>query len=240
MILRRITEHVRAQNWTAVGLDFVIVVLGVFIGIQVANWNEARALQREERSIVLRLLTEADRSAVEIEEAVALTERFRATAVRGYETLQLEAIDQAAADQLRTDLSEMGSWKDEEFVRATLDQIVSSGDLSLIRSQSLQDTIAGHREVIASATKAFANIGGVSLSQRVEMNDRLQFRFTESGREITTPASDLLADEALERHLAQFGLIYHQFLQLHRQSLELNAQYRAALATYAQEKGWLE
>ena len=177
---------------------------------------------------------------MEIEEAVALTERSRATAVRAYETLQLAAIDQAAADQLRADLSEMGSWKDEEFVRATLDQIVSSGDLSLIQSQSLQDTIAGHREVIASATEAFANIGGVSLSRRVEMNDRLQFRFTGSGREIITPASDLLADEALERHLAQFGFIYHQFLQLHRQSLELNAQYRAALAAYAHEKGWIE
>ncbi len=43
MILRRITEHVKAQNWTAVALDFVIVVFGVFIGIQVANWNDARA-----------------------------------------------------------------------------------------------------------------------------------------------------------------------------------------------------
>lgn len=43
MLLRRVIEHVKAQNWTAVALDFVIVVVGVFIGIQVANWNEARA-----------------------------------------------------------------------------------------------------------------------------------------------------------------------------------------------------
>ncbi|MBT8472519.1 MAG: hypothetical protein KJN99_07930 [Marinicaulis sp.] len=43
MILRRITEHVKAQNWFAVFLDFCIVVIGVFIGIQVANWNAARA-----------------------------------------------------------------------------------------------------------------------------------------------------------------------------------------------------
>ncbi len=43
MLLRRITEHVKAQNWTAVALDFVIVVVGVFIGIQVANWNDTRA-----------------------------------------------------------------------------------------------------------------------------------------------------------------------------------------------------
>ena len=42
MILRRITQHVRDQNWTAIGIDFLIVVLGVFIGIQVSNWNQAR------------------------------------------------------------------------------------------------------------------------------------------------------------------------------------------------------
>ena len=43
MLLRRVIEHVKTQNWTAVALDFVIVVVGVFIGIQVANWNDARA-----------------------------------------------------------------------------------------------------------------------------------------------------------------------------------------------------
>ena len=42
MILRRITEHVNDQNWFAITIDFVIVVFGVFIGLQVANWNEAR------------------------------------------------------------------------------------------------------------------------------------------------------------------------------------------------------
>jgi hypothetical protein len=36
MILRRVIEHVKAQNWTAMALDFLIVVTGVFIGIQVA------------------------------------------------------------------------------------------------------------------------------------------------------------------------------------------------------------
>ncbi len=43
MLLRRVTQHVRDQNWFAVGIDFVIVVIGVFIGIQVANWNDSRA-----------------------------------------------------------------------------------------------------------------------------------------------------------------------------------------------------
>jgi hypothetical protein len=45
MLLRRVIQHVRKQEWTAVAIDFVIVVVGVFIGIQAANWNEARADQ---------------------------------------------------------------------------------------------------------------------------------------------------------------------------------------------------
>jgi hypothetical protein len=54
MILGRVTEHVKTQNWTAIGIDFVIVVVGVFIGIQVSNWNAARA----DRGIVTAHLSE--------------------------------------------------------------------------------------------------------------------------------------------------------------------------------------
>jgi len=42
MILRRITQHVKDQNWFAVGLDFVIVVTGILIAFQITNWSEAR------------------------------------------------------------------------------------------------------------------------------------------------------------------------------------------------------
>jgi hypothetical protein len=43
MILRRVIQHVKKQEWTAIWIDLVIVVVGVFIGIQVSNWNAARA-----------------------------------------------------------------------------------------------------------------------------------------------------------------------------------------------------
>lgn len=55
MILRSLTKHVKDQNWFAIGLDFAIVVFGVFIGIQVANWNEARQEQALERVLLVRL-----------------------------------------------------------------------------------------------------------------------------------------------------------------------------------------
>lgn len=60
MLLRRITEHVKDQNWTAVALDFVIVVVGVFIGIQVSNWNGARNDRALELEYLQRLHDEAE------------------------------------------------------------------------------------------------------------------------------------------------------------------------------------
>ena len=64
MILRRVILHVRNQEWTAIALDFVIVVVGVFIGIQVANWNEARTerAQLDEQLVSLRLELEASQN----------------------------------------------------------------------------------------------------------------------------------------------------------------------------------
>jgi hypothetical protein len=40
MILRRVIAHFKKQEWTAIALDFLIVVAGVFVGLQVSNWNE--------------------------------------------------------------------------------------------------------------------------------------------------------------------------------------------------------
>lgn len=77
MILRRITEHVKAQNWFAVGLDFVIVVVGVFIGIQLGNWNEARAHRAGERAFLTQLRDEVAYSA----EAIDYQSRFVAEVV---------------------------------------------------------------------------------------------------------------------------------------------------------------
>ena len=58
MILRRITEHVKAQNWFAVGVEFVIVVVGVFVGLQAQDWSTARAERSAEHAAIERLIIE--------------------------------------------------------------------------------------------------------------------------------------------------------------------------------------
>ena len=58
MILSSVTTHVKEQNWFAVFVDFLIVVVGVFIGIQVANWNESQALNDKETQLLVELKNE--------------------------------------------------------------------------------------------------------------------------------------------------------------------------------------
>jgi len=52
MIFKRAVAKLRAQEWTAIAIELAIVIVGVFIGTWVANWNEARL----ERQNTVRLL----------------------------------------------------------------------------------------------------------------------------------------------------------------------------------------
>lgn len=55
MILRRISRALKEQNWTAIGLEFVLLVAGVFFGIQVSNWNESRHEARQANENLARI-----------------------------------------------------------------------------------------------------------------------------------------------------------------------------------------
>jgi len=55
MILRRLANAVREQNWLTVVLEVFIVVFGILIGLQVDDWNERRKDRADERAFVARL-----------------------------------------------------------------------------------------------------------------------------------------------------------------------------------------
>ena len=47
MLFRRISEHLRSQNWAAVGIDFVIVVVGVLFALTAEQWLSGRQQQAD-------------------------------------------------------------------------------------------------------------------------------------------------------------------------------------------------
>ena len=55
MLLRSVIKHVNDQNWMAVWIDFVIVVLGVFMGIQIQGIYQDRRAQTQVEDYLQRL-----------------------------------------------------------------------------------------------------------------------------------------------------------------------------------------
>ena len=60
MILARLSAAIRAQNWFAVVLEFVIVIAGVVIGFQVTAWNADRGERQSELRYLSSLIADVD------------------------------------------------------------------------------------------------------------------------------------------------------------------------------------
>lgn len=167
MILRRVIEHFRKQEWTAIAIDFVIVVLGVFVGMQVSNWNEARA-DRAREAIYLASLTKDIRSDIaEIDEIVRVS------------TLRMSAMNyllqKASGEKLpdgfdsargRIEIEEAPPYRKDDpntigvalFILTTLDgnrlaydTMINTGGIGLIRDAALVREIQSYYAAVDKA-----------------------------------------------------------------------------------------
>jgi hypothetical protein len=164
--LLRVAEHVRAQNWAAIGIDFLIVVLGVFVGLQVANWNDDRKTQQREAELIERLHGDFAAINTRLLEAHA---KWRQNLTSANQLLSdLDALrrdGQWPRDKpaMLFDLNNVTSHRSPTPRAATYVEMVSAGQLGVIRDARLRDAL---REYDTRAqTVATLN---AHLQQRVE------------------------------------------------------------------------
>ncbi len=82
MVIRRIREHVATHNWFAVSVDVAIVVVGVFLGTQVSNWNAARIERDTGRNYRSRLIVELRSDEAQIRQKIAYYEAVKQHGLR--------------------------------------------------------------------------------------------------------------------------------------------------------------
>lgn len=139
MIFRRFRKHVAEHDWFAVAIDVAIVVVGVFLGTQANNWNEARLDAQRGQDYRTRLIAE-----------LVVTERgMRASAayyqdVRRHALAALQALDRPAT-ALGTPFLVDAYQATQIFPRTpkhvTWDEILSSGNAELLGSSDLRERI---------------------------------------------------------------------------------------------------
>jgi hypothetical protein len=141
MILRRITEHVKAQNWFAVGLDFLIVVVGVFMGIQVNNWNEARKGRVAAQEYLERLSVDIELSIVRNEEQIAhmLNDIVQYDVILS--SLDRCEVEPAERGAFAGGIYSLGKYNMPVLISGTIDELNATGNFPLIEDLDLRRAI---------------------------------------------------------------------------------------------------
>jgi hypothetical protein len=138
MLLRRVTEHIKSQNWFAVGLDFFIVVFGVFIGFQVDRWNESRIEAAQENTYLMRLHTDMKTTSSRNENQIRFMMEQTVKA-----RLVLESLNECKlAESDRTDFANgiyhLGKIFPPYVIKSTINELASTGKIDILKSSKLK------------------------------------------------------------------------------------------------------
>ena len=158
MILRRLAQSLKEQNWTSITIEFVLLVLGVFLGIQAANWNAVRQEHALEAEYIARL--QRDFTAIEARLVINITrwEDNAAAPVRLINDLdafrQIGTWPRAKAELLRDLDATMGS-RIPASRAASYVELLSAGRLGLLRDVRLRDALADYDTQAGYTMKAY-------------------------------------------------------------------------------------
>ena len=148
MILRRVIAHFRKQEWTAIAIDFLIVVIGVFVGLQVNNWNETRAARDSERTFLEAVRDDLIREADDTAGFLNTLTEVSANGARAIATLDDEEGCEGDCWRRLVDFFLASQWVNVRSDRAVFNEIQRTGlprdrDLKavLIRYYGLNDQV---------------------------------------------------------------------------------------------------
>ena len=141
MILRRVIAHFKKQEWTAIALDFLIVVVGVFVGLQVNNWNAAREDKNRAHAYLERISSDldADISAFAAQGSFWSDVADYGTAALAYaKTGDAEGASDWELVLAFFQASQLGEFYTRD---TTYEELKSAGELGLIHSVNLREQL---------------------------------------------------------------------------------------------------
>jgi len=141
MLLRRLIDRFRRQDWFSVGIELAVLILGIVLGLQATDWSNARRDRADEQNYLDRLLADNGANLAELQRAVE-TDEQRAAKIRSITEALGEAAAQPDADALHVALCRWFVQPDIHLQRATYQELVSSGRLLLIQDQRLRELLA--------------------------------------------------------------------------------------------------
>ncbi|MBI1391935.1 MAG: hypothetical protein GC152_04260 [Alphaproteobacteria bacterium] len=152
MILRRLSQHVKDQNWFAVALDFLIVVVGVFMGLQVQEWNAARKDRIEAVFILDRLEEDFTRIHARADRSLAAHATSLMATARLIHGISNEALEK---ESLASDISLAASGGTPPGPSTTFQELKSDGRIDLIKDFELRRALSEYDDYATLVRQEF-------------------------------------------------------------------------------------
>lgn len=142
MILQRMAQSIRRQDWFAVAIEFVIVVSGIFVGLQVTEWNEQRQLRERELNYLERLAEDLAAMQAEFGEIMERGGGRHEATLRAFRAL--EACDAALSEpgDFEVALAGYQNHRTAVIIERTYQEMVASGALASMADQQISGEIA--------------------------------------------------------------------------------------------------
>ncbi len=138
MILRRLSQSIKEQNWTAIWIEFILLVAGVFLGIQVANWNQEREANQKSKVFTERLKADLREEAFGYQYLIEYNRDVLASAEKAVNALTGKV--PLSNEQLLINAYRATQYKQPQRFRASYDELISTGNIGLIKDQKLRLT----------------------------------------------------------------------------------------------------
>ena len=158
MVIRRIREHVATHNWFAVAVDLAIVVVGVFLGTQVSNWNQDRQEQAQSHEDRQRLVADLRANDVDLGNRIAYFKAVLAHAQAALEALGRPS--SALGQDFIVDSYQATQIVPREAKHVTYDEILTTGRLTRLGEPALRDRVGNYYILQRTTGVTFANTPG--------------------------------------------------------------------------------
>lgn len=138
MIFRRFLQRLKLHPWGAIATELAIVIVGVFIGMQVSNWNEELETRRKAAVFTARLTEDLRREAWGYEFLITYNRETNANQRRVLDAMAGEI--PLSDEQFLISAYRATQYKENSRYRATYDELVSTGTIGLIADQAMRET----------------------------------------------------------------------------------------------------
>jgi len=246
MLLRRVANHLKDQNWTAVVLDFAIVVIGVFIGIQVSNWNTGRLEQRRASEVIQALIADlVDIEDVTEKQMANLADRVLVTK-RIVDLLSSDVAAPANGEQLQQDLENATTFLSAILRSPTIIELISSGQTELISDRDLRTEVIRFDQTVQAGLSIRERLVDLGLTHVAYLSSRTDpmYEFSGDGRELIRTRyridlSELRADPSFVPSLKEINATHLEEITwrsaVHDRAAELRGHLEAFAATVPDE-----